>query len=52
MLGMDLYRSKKEKNMITDYKSRKNEVLGSYKKVESLIKEIMDNAQRDRKSVV
>lgn len=46
MLGMDLYRSKKEKNMITDYKSRKNEVLGSYKKVESLIKEIMDNAQR------
>lgn len=32
--------------MITDYKSRKNEVLSSYEQVESLIKEIIDNAQR------
>lgn len=32
--------------MITDYKSRKNEVLSSYEQVEILIKEIKDNAQR------
>ncbi|MBY7856377.1 dynamin family protein [Vibrio fluvialis] len=32
--------------MITDYKSRKNEVLSSYEQVEILIKEIKDNALR------
>ncbi|MEH0867512.1 dynamin family protein [Phytobacter diazotrophicus] len=32
--------------MITDYKSRKNEVLASHKKVEDLVAEITKNAQR------
>lgn len=32
--------------MITDYKSRKNEVLGSHQKVEDLVAEITKNAQR------
>lgn len=32
--------------MITDYKSRKNEVLSSYEQVEILIEEIKVNAQR------
>ncbi|WP_174871183.1 dynamin family protein [Pectobacterium polaris] len=32
--------------MITDYKSRKNEVLSSYQKVEFLVSEITENAQR------
>jgi len=31
--------------MITDYKSRKNEVLASYEKVEQLVKELKENAQ-------
>lgn len=32
--------------MITDYKSRKNEVLASYEKVEQLVEELKGNAQR------
>ena len=45
-VSIGLHCSKREEKMITDYKSRKNEVLSSHKKLESLIKEIIDNAQR------